>query len=474
MSSPKGYPSGSKLDRVNQNFTTIERVRQDQYGMSVLAHQYVELIGTDAVESATTSVITATAHAALKGDIIRFTSGTHSGREVKVDSVAANTITLAEDLASAPAALVSFQILRHRYPLVDSNGAAQVVGSFTANTNFQLDGVDQVVTEDTVTPANNRPLPVKNFDTSGNPINPATEETLASIDGKDFATQTTLAAVLADTTAIKNKDFATQTTLAALAAEDFATQATLASLEAKDFATETTLAALAAEDFATAANQVTGNTHLNSIDGKVVVVDTDDVTVTSSALPTGAATEAKQDTGNTSLSSINSKITACNTEAVTVASSALPTGAATEATLSAASAKLPATLGQKTMANSMAVVLSSDQIVSVNPNLDVIDFIDTTPVLDTSSTNITASGSNPVQVVATLAAAVKRIRVNDTTGEFIGVYTGAALSEVLQCIIGPGLDGDIDVQMSAGERVSLRNMANSAISTGKLCIQFYG
>lgn len=41
--------------------------------------------------------------------------------------------------------------------------------------------------------------------------------------------------------------------------------------------------------------------------------------------------EGKQDTGNTSLSSIDGKIMACNTGAVTVSSSALPTGAATAA-----------------------------------------------------------------------------------------------------------------------------------------------
>lgn len=49
------------------------------------------------------------------------------------------------------------------------------------------------------------------------------------------------------------------------------------------------------------------------------------VTVSSSALPTGASTAARQDTGNTSLSSIDGKITACNTGAVTIGA-ALPVG----------------------------------------------------------------------------------------------------------------------------------------------------
>ncbi len=61
--------------------------------------------------------------------------------------------------------------------------------------------------------------------------------------------------------------------LATLVAKDFATQTTLALLEAKDFATQTTLAAL--------------NT-------KVTACNTGAVTISSSALPTGAATAAKQ------------------------------------------------------------------------------------------------------------------------------------------------------------------------------------
>jgi hypothetical protein len=36
------------------------------------------------------------------------------------------------------------------------------------------------------------------------------------------------------------------------------------------------------------------------------------------------------------------------------------------------------------------------------------------------------------------------------------------------------MDNDLDVVMASGERVSLRNMANAAISTGELCIQFLG
>jgi hypothetical protein len=65
---------------------------------------------------------------------------------------------------------------------------------------------------------------------------------------------------------------------------------------------------------ATAANQVIGNASLSSIDGKTVVVNTGAVSVSSSALPAGAATES-------SLSSLNGKVTVVNTGAISISSS---------------------------------------------------------------------------------------------------------------------------------------------------------
>jgi hypothetical protein len=152
-------------------------------------------------------------------------------------------------------------------------------------------------------------------------------------------------------------------------------------------------------------------------------------------LPTGAATES-------TLSTLNGKVTACNTGAVTI-STALPSGANT--------------IGK----------------VDVN-TLSVIDLLDA-GILDTSSTNIAGSASNPTQVVATLAAAVKKIQLLDTTGAFIGVYTGAAASEVLQFVMGPGSDQTIEHSISAGTRISLKRLdSTTAVSSGIVAINFIG
>jgi hypothetical protein len=105
--------------------------------------------------------------------------------------------------------------------------------------------------------------------------------------------------------------------------------------------------------------------------------------------------------------------------------------------------------------------------------LTVVDQIDTTPLLDTASTNIPASASNPVEVVAATAGITKKIVSVEDIGEFIGVYTGAALSETLLCVLPLG-GGEIEVTIAAGERISLRNMKNATINSGTISLNFLG
>lgn len=132
MTAPKGYSSQEKDERLLSQFTTVEPVRTLQNALSVLSHEFVYQVGTDAAEAgSTSSVIVATGHAALKGDVILLTSGTHSGKEIKVWEVSTNSITLAETLPSAVVAAVTFSILRHKYPVVESTGEVKVTGVFT-------------------------------------------------------------------------------------------------------------------------------------------------------------------------------------------------------------------------------------------------------------------------------------------------------------------------------------------------------
>lgn len=94
-------------------------------------------------------------------------------------------------------------------------------------------------------------------------------------------------------------------------------------------------------------------TSTSSLDTKTIKSDTDNVNVTASVLPTGAATEVTLANVLTKVTSLDTKTTAVNTGAVTVAASALPTGAATEVTVAgvktaidAINTKIPASPSQ--------------------------------------------------------------------------------------------------------------------------------
>jgi hypothetical protein len=104
---------------------------------------------------------------------------------------------------------------------------------------------------------------------------------------------------------------------------------------------------------------------------------------------------------------------------------------------------------------------------SVNGFMDI-------PFLDTSVTNIPASASNSLQVVNSLAAACKEIRCSDTTGSFIGIYTGPVATPTLVGIIQPGDDGIKPLRLAAGTKVSLRNLENAVINSGDLTLEFIG
>jgi hypothetical protein len=165
----KGWPT-QKKDQVNSSnqFATVQPLDQDKYGLDVHASSTVALVGTDAAETGSTeSVINATSHAAVMGDLILFTAGADDGQQVRVLSVTANTITVTP-LTAAPANGDGFRILRHRNALVDDNGKLEVNASVVAGPiAFSKDTVDTTVSVDTATPANSEPLPVKLYNSSG-------------------------------------------------------------------------------------------------------------------------------------------------------------------------------------------------------------------------------------------------------------------------------------------------------------------
>lgn len=305
--------------------------------------------------------------------------------------------------------------------------------------DFLLNGVSKPVKVDTVTPANSVPYPFMYLNTSGVRTNLGTEATLQTINtsilgvnttisGIDFAKDATLQSVLSGITSLNGKDFATQTTLAVLAGKDFATQTTLSAMNTK---------------FTTTANGL-------KVDGSAV---TQPVSVGSLPLPAGAATAANQSTEISSLSSIDGKLTGVSTAANQTATQNL-IGAVNETApasdtassglngrmqrtaqnITAMSAKLPATLGAKTTANSLSVTLPTDQ--------------GTLAVSQVAATGSFAQITNLVNTAQTFTAPANavgfKIQAPSTNTENISFSIGSTATITAGILMEPGRSEDFD------------------------------
>jgi hypothetical protein len=212
---------------------------------------------------------------------------------------------------------------------------------------FARDGSTIAVSEDTATPANNRPLPTKIVDASGD----VAVATSAKQDAQATLTGAVTEAAPASDTASSGLNgrlqriaqrlttligtVSTETTLAALSAK-------FASLGQKAMAGSAPVV-IASDQSAIPASQ-SGTWNVNNIAGTV-------------SLPTGAATSAKQDAEAILVGAVTETAPATDT-----ASSGLNGRLQRVAQrLTSMIALLPASLGQKTMANALAVSIASDQ-----------------------------------------------------------------------------------------------------------------
>jgi len=104
-----------------------------------------------------------------------------------------------------------------------------------------------------------------------------------------------------------------------------------------------------------------------------------------------------------------------------------------------------------------------------------ISFIDAPEVLETSVTPIPAQGNLPLQIIADSGTrAAYAVDYLDTTGDYIGLYTGASGSEILRCIIGGGVVTRTWVVIAAHSRVSLLSMTASPITNGNITMTLMG
>lgn len=104
-----------------------------------------------------------------------------------------------------------------------------------------------------------------------------------------------------------------------------------------------------------------------------------------------------------------------------------------------------------------------------------VAFMDAPRVLNASVTPIPGAASLPLEVVHNLGTrAAYAIDYIDSTGDYIGVYLGAANSERLATIIGGGVVTRAWVTLPAGSRISLKSITSSPITNGYLSCTFMG
>lgn len=201
--------------------------------------------------------------------------------------------------------------------------------------------------------------------------------------------------------------------------------------------------------------QIQRNKVAFGIDGTATDVSAADplpVTSASLPLPTGAATSAKQDTGNTSLESIDGKITAVNTGAVVVASSALPTGAST-------SAKQPA-LG--TAGAASADVLTVQGIASMTPLL-------VTPTTNAPVNVAQINGVTPLMGAGNTGTGSPRVSI--ATDDVNLAAINAVSGTTADAAVAAGASGSISAKLRS---ISRDLIANIVLAAGANLIGFVG
>ena len=383
----KGYSSDKKTGVIKH--LTLQPLGEGKYGSDSSPMKIVYPI--DAVVyvpevTSTNKVIDLAGHPAKVGDTILFGAGALSGVEVTVISVTTNSITISNPQPQAITAADTFGIYRAKQVAGDSSGALQIT---PGPIQYVRDGANTVVTEDTATPANNRPLPVKLQSVTGD----------INITANDLNVQLQHNGANPDSTQIGDG-----TNLLGITATN----------EAK-------------------VSDVTSQTSLASIDTKMDL----------------QATLAQQLLGNADLSAINTKMDAQATEATLAL-------VATEVTAAAILAKIIAAPATEAKQDTIITALNS-----LNTNKGPVQVVSPISVL---TSNIPASSALPLEIVAATSAAVAEIQTVEDVGEYIGLYTGAASSEVLLAIL-PIAGGKVSVNISAGTRLSIRHMKNTTIAT---------
>lgn len=265
MPTEAGYSNIKKQGRAVHK--TLHPLGSSRVGQHIVPKSLVERqaipVATAAVQQNSTDTlirITVTGHLALVGDIARFYSGSLLGAELEIVGVEDANNFIIRNIVGVPTAGDTIKVMYYVTPKADAEGnsnfspgpttyiynntttTAEQDTSDAANNRslpslvmFYKDGVQRPVLEDTVTPANTDPLPVKLVGLTGDvnitagDLNVAVDATNDSVAIGDFITgNKAVVGLNSDTTtyALKVKDNDAVTELQSIAANTLALSAT--------------------------------------------------------------------------------------------------------------------------------------------------------------------------------------------------------------------------------------------------------
>lgn len=194
----KGFPSQKKLIKKLNNydesqshtrneFVTAQPSYSDKILLDTVNSNLARLHAVVKTAEANTNeqkrILVSTSHGAAVGDVIRFElASANPFFEATIISLPdANTIILGAELPNNIVTGDEFFILRHTTPRVNQDGSG-IVSLAPSPILFSEDGVDTVVSQDTVVPANSKPLPVRLLDIAGVAVDYATQATQLAIE----------------------------------------------------------------------------------------------------------------------------------------------------------------------------------------------------------------------------------------------------------------------------------------------------
>jgi hypothetical protein len=534
MATPSGFSSQKKDDRLKAEFTTIQPVGANRHALDVNVTMYNQLVNDgdliDAViiqDNGDIYSITVNTHGASKGDLVYFKTGALANRQLRIWEVPdANTIVFSETFSSGaaqPAPGDEIDILCPISPRTNAEGDLIVQpGPVT----FLRDSVITTVEEDTGTPANNRPLPVKLASVTGdinitaNDLNVSTshlndsmalgdgtvlftaglkssansfpvvlsteqeamidgiEALLTTIDADTSSISTDASTIAGDTTSIDAKLPATlgqKTGAGSLAVVLASEQQALFPVNIGQKTSAGSLAVVLSTEQEAMIDGI--EALLTTMDADTGVIAGDTTSIDGKLPSLGQANEAgslsvalatEQDT---LLTSLEGKDFATQTTLFALLTELQGKANLTETQpVSAVSLPLPTGAATETTLTTIDNVLDNIKIDTGNIDTSLNNIEAATALLDTVETGnevIDLNGvtdSAWVQLIASTTADVKKAAIFMSSGKLVEFGVGAAASEVRKFVVPPGgLPGQqLEVSIPSGSRIAYKMVSGEA------------